>query len=292
MMNSGRRFAIVFLMAALFMGFSGWPRSGQTQEKDFEDFDAKNFSRPTDVNNIWLPLKPGTRLLFVGTTIEDGEALPHRVQFTVTDLTKVINGVRAVVCWDQDFSEDELVETEIIFFAQDDDGNVWHLGEYPEEYEDGKFVDAPCWIAGVGDGKAGIMMQADPKLGMPSYSEGWSPSVEWTDRGIVDQMGLKIKVPAGSYEDVLVIAEYSKTEPNAFQLKYYARGVGNIRVGWRGEDATKEDLELVKIEQLAPKALSEARDEALKLEKRAYKISKEVYAHTSSMEHKPAVKSP
>jgi hypothetical protein len=25
---------------------------------------------------------------------------------------------------------------------------VWHLGEYPEEYENGKFVKAPAWLAG------------------------------------------------------------------------------------------------------------------------------------------------
>ena len=32
----------------------------------------------------------------------------------------------------------------------------------------------------------------------------------------------------------------SETEPDAFQVKYYAPDVGNIKVSWRGEDATEK----------------------------------------------------
>jgi hypothetical protein len=132
------------------------------------------------------------------------------------------------------------------------------------------------------------MMKAKPQLGTPSYSQGWAPAVDWTDRGQTYQMGQKIFVPAGSYEDVLVIDETARSEPDAHQLKYYARGVGNIKVGWMGEgEKTKETLELVKVVQLDPKALAEARAAALKLEKNAYKNSKNVYAHTPPAEHTP-----
>jgi hypothetical protein len=239
----------------------------KTPEKVWEDFDPNNFDHSTNIDNEWFPLKPGTRLTWEGTTIEDdGTAVPHRVVFTVTDLTKVIAGVRTVVCWDQDYSDGELVETELVFFAQDNDGTVWHLGQYPEEYEDGEFVAAPCWLHDFEDAKAGIMMKAKPQLGTPSYSQGWAPAVDWTDRGQTYQMGQKIFVPAGSYEDVLVIDETARSEPDAHQLKYYARGVGNIKVGWMGEgEKTKETLELVKVVQLDPKALAEARAAALKL---------------------------
>lgn len=259
-------------------------QESNTSKKDYEDFDNTNFDNPTNIDNQWLPLTPGMRWVYEGTTVEDEESTPHRVVFTVTDLTKVIDGVRTVVCWDQDYSDGELVETEIVFFAQDNDGTVWHLGQYPEEYEEGEFVAAPTWIHGIGDGKAGIMMKASPTPGTRSYSQGWAPSVDWTDRGIVDQMGLETTVPAGSYKDVLVIAETSKEEPNAYQLKYYARGVGNVRVGWRGEDATQETLELVEFGELSPDELAEARNNALKLEKRAYKISEDVYSQTQPAE--------
>ena len=263
-------------------------RDGKRPAKEFEDFDPKTFDRSTLINNKWFPLKPGTRFVYEGFTNEEGKSIPHRVVSTVTDLTKVIGGVRTVVCWDQDYSAGKLEEMEIVFFAQDNDGNVWHLGEYPEVYEDGKLVAVPVWIHGIQDGRAGIMMKAEPRLGMPSYSEGWAPTVPWTDRGVVYQMGQKTCVPVDCYEDLLVIAETSREEPDAHQLKYYARGVGYVRVGWRGEgEKTKETLELVKIEQLGPEALAEARAEVVKLEKRAYEIGKKVYARTSPAEHTP-----
>jgi len=258
-------------------------KDGERPPKPFEDFNPKNFDRPTIIDNEWMPMKPGTRFTYKGTTIEDdGTAVPHRVVITVTDLTKVIAGIRTVVSWDQDYSGGELVEAELAFFAQDNDGNVWRMGEYPEEYEDGKFVAAPAWIHGFEDARAGIGMKAKPQPGTPSYSQGWGPAVKWTDRGQVDQVGQKTCVPVKCYEDVLVIAETSQAEPDAQQLKYWARGVGNVRVGWRGQgEKTKETLELVKVEQLGPAALAKARAEALKLEKSAYKVSKNVYAQTA-----------
>ena len=253
-------------------------------EKEWEDFDPANFSDPTNIDNPWFPLKPGMRYTYEGETEEAGVTVPHRVVTIVTDLTKEIGGVKTVVIWDQDFSEGELVETELAFFAQDDDGNVWRLGEYPEVYELGELVENPTWIHGLKGAQAGIIMTADPQMGTPSYSQGWAPAVDFTDRGQVDQMGQKVCVPLDCYEDVLVIAETSKGEPEAFQLKYYAQNVGNVSVGWRGADATKEKLELVEAVELSSTELAEAHAQALELEERAYKNSKEVYALTSPSE--------
>ena len=231
-----------------------------------------------------FPLKPGMQFVYEGYTDEEGQAAHHRLVFTVTDLTKVIEGVRTVVAWIVDYRNDQLVEKEISFYAQDNDSTVWYLGEYPEAYEDGKFVEAPTWIHGLEGARAGITMKAKPQLGMPSYSAGWVPGVNFTDRARVDQMGQKVSVPFGNYQDVLVIAEGSQKEPNAFQLKTYARSVGKVRVGWRGADATHETLELVDLVQLSPEALAQVRVAALELEKHAYEISKDVYGRTPPAE--------
>jgi hypothetical protein len=258
--------------------------------KQFEDFDPRNFDHPTRIDNEWLPLKPGTRFVYEGTTVEDdGTTVPHRVVINVTDLTKAIGGVRTVVSWDLDYSAGKLVEAELAFFAQDKDGTVWRMGEYPEEYEDGKFVAAAAWIHGLEGAVAGIEMMAKPRPGTRSYSQGWAPAVDFTDRGQVDQIGQKTAVRMGSYDDVVVVAEVSKVEQDAQQLKYYARGVGNVRVGWRGKgEKTRESLELVKVEPLGPEALADVRAKALELEKSAYKRSKSVYAHTPPAEGRAA----
>jgi len=101
-------------------------------------------------------------------------------------------------------------------------------------------------------------------------------------------VGQETCVPVDCYKDVLVIAESSLDETDAFQLKYYAPGVGNIRVGWRGADAVQEELELVEFIELRPEDLVKIRSQALELEKHAYERSKDVYAHTQPAEFSPA----
>jgi hypothetical protein len=286
----------LFVVVVLAIAGPGAGRRGVTEgqgaptpEPRFEDLDVKKFARPTQIDNPWLPLKPATRLTYEGTTIEDdGTAVPHRVVITVTDLVKRIAGIPSVVSWDLDYSDGELVEAELAFFAQDDHGNVWRMGEYPEEYEEGKFVAAPAWVHGIEQAKAGIEMMAKPAPGTRSYSQGWAPAVDFTDRGQVAETGQKTKTRSGAYEDVLVIAEVSGAEPHAQQLKYFARDVGNVRIGWRGKgEKTKETLELVKLETLAPAALAEVRAKALELEKSAYARSKNMYGRTPPCERMP-----
>lgn len=253
------------------------------EEKKWEDFDAAKFSHPTRVDHKWYPLTPGTRLVWDGTTVdEEGDEEGHSVVFVVTDLTKQIGGIDAVVIWDRDFVEGELEETEIAFFAQDDDRNVWLMGEYPEEYEDGEIKETPAWIHGVGQARAGILVPGNPKVGGAVFSQGWDPGVGFTDRGRVDQMGVKTEVDAGSYEDVMVIDEWNLDEPDAHALKYYGPGVGVVRIGSRGT-GDQEYLELIRHEKLSAEELAKARHEALKLDERARQYAKDVYAHTSPL---------
>jgi hypothetical protein len=280
MLNRTFFFGVILALVLVVLPIS----AGAQEDENFEDFDPANFSDSTMINNEWYPLTSGMKYVYEGETVEDGESIPHRVVTIVTDLTKEIDGVRTVVIWDQDFSDDELVETEIAFFAQDNDGNVWRLGEHPEEYEEGELVEAPTWIAGQEDAVAGIAMQADPQLDTPSYSQGWAPEVEFTDRGQVYAMDQEQCVPVDCYEGVLVIDEFNPEEPGAFQQKYYARGVGLIYVGWRGDDATQETLELVEAVELSDEELAEAREAAFALEESAYENSEGAYGSTPPLE--------
>lgn len=127
-------------------------------------------------------------------------------------------------------------------------------------------------------------MMAKPHLGRPNVYQGWGPEVEWSDYGQVVQMGQETCVPLDCYKDVLVNAEASLAEPGAFQLKYYAPGVGEVRVGWKGDDPTKEELQLVEYKQLSPEELAEIHTQALELEEHAYEVSKDAYGETPPME--------
>jgi len=109
-------------------------------------------------------LEPGTRYVWEGRAFEDeGELIERRVIFVVTDPTKTIGGVRAIVGWDRDFNDGVLGESELIFYAQDKVGDVWHLGEYVEHWDDGKELDGGrYWGVGFPEGaQPGIQMYAD-----------------------------------------------------------------------------------------------------------------------------------
>ena len=247
------------------------------------DFDPARFSDSTTITNAWLPLQPGRRWVTDGVTLEDGERIPHQITFTVTDLTKVISGVKTVVVWVEDINDGELVEREIAFYGQDDDGTVWYFGEHPEELEEGKVVDAPTWIAGLEDARPGIKMFVDPTTHTQTYFQGWAPEVEWSDFGRLDQAGLEDCVSFGCYTDVVRFAESSLGEEGIFQLKSYAKDIGEIRTGWRGEAESREELELKSTSIWSGSKLAGIRKMALELEEHAYQISPQVYGKTEPM---------
>ena len=251
------------------------------------DFDRNKFSKSTTIDNRWAPLKPGTQFVTEGAATVDGERIRRRVVFTVTDLTKVVDGVRSVVIWDRDYNNDVLVEAELAYFAQDDDGNVWQMGQYPEEYEEGKLVGHPAWIAGLEGAKPGILMRADPRLGTSDYSQGWAPEVEYADRAKVLKMDQKTCVTAGCYEDVLLTQEWDEADPAAQQLKYYAPDVGNVRIGWSGKDEEKETMVLTRLGHLDAGELAQAREAAVKLEQSAYRVLKDLFGKTQPAQHTP-----
>lgn len=252
---------------------------------EFREMDPANFGDSTTIDHKWLPMIPGTRWVHEGTALDDeGNTVARKIEFTVTDLTKEIGGVRTVVAWIVDYDDEEVVEKEIAFYAQDNDGNVWYLGEYPEEFEEGEYVRASPWIHGIEDAKAGIKMLAQPELEAPSYYQGWGPAVHWSDYSQIEQMGQETCVPVDCYTDVLVIAESSLGEENIYQLKYYAPDVGEVQVGWRGEDPSQEELKLVEFVTLSPQELAEVREMALELDSHGFEVSPDVYGQTSPIE--------
>ena len=268
-------------MVALLMVLSPQLGHSQAAEPVFADFNPDNFSNSTTVTNNLLPLTPGTFLANEGTAKDaDGDDEPLRIEFTTTGLTKMIGGINTVVVLIDDFADGELVETELAFFAQDNDGNVWYFGEYPEEYESGNFLGAKAWIHGINEAKAGLYMKASPAVGDASYYQGWGPAVEWDDFSRVVEIVEEVCVPVACYKDVVVMEEGNLSEKGAFQFKTYAPGIGDIRTGWKGEDANQEELHLVEFVNLDADALVEVNAKALELEKRAYEIS-DVYQQTA-----------
>ncbi len=249
------------------------------------DFPREAASDPTAIDNPYLPMRPGTYWRWDGVTVEDGEEIPHTVLTMITDMTKEIDGIPTVVGYDEDWADGELVEAEIFFALQDDDGNVWRFGEYPEEYENGEVVATPAWIAGAEDARAGIMMPAHPMRDEESYAQGWGPAVGWADRGWVIIDGDRDCVAAGCHEDVIVVEEWDIAEPLARQLKFHAPRVGVIRVDWSGSaDQSQESLELIEFRRLTDDEMAELRAKAIALEERAHQRLPDLFADSPLMQ--------
>src|SRR5437016_9068723 len=138
---------------------------------DLLKIDPRNFSRPTIIDNKYMPLKPGSQQVYEGWTMDEGKKIPHKVIQIVTDLVKEVNGIETVILWERDFTDNKLEESELVFRAQDDMGNVWHFGEVKENYdENGKLMGAKVWLDGFLGSKSGIIMPAKPAVGTPSFS--------------------------------------------------------------------------------------------------------------------------
>jgi hypothetical protein len=230
------------------------------------------FSQPVAVDNPMFPLAVGTQFNYQGKIVQDGESKPHTVTFTVTDVSKVVDGVQTVVAWDRDFLEGKLQEQELAFFAQDDQGNVWNFGEYPEEYENGKFTGAPStWIRGVDGAYGGIHMLSQPRTGM-KYREGLVPAIEFDDVSVVARTGQRTCLAGTCYKQVLVVDETSPNDPTSgHQIKYYSPPTGLIQVAARGGDS-REFLTLTSVRHLGQAEMVKIRTAVLAMDQRAYKI--------------------
>ena len=225
-------------------------------------FDPKNFSSsPTDVNQ-WVPMAPGIQAVTKGFVNVGDRRLPHVRVTTITDVTKIVNGVRAVLVLDQDFDGGQLSEQAIDYLAEDVGGNVWYVGSYTEVYEGGQFLNAAdAWLAGVNGADPGLYFPGDPKKGTPPFYQTRIPGGEVTTARVVN-VGERTCVPLKCFTDVVVVQEQGA------ENKYWAPGVGQILTEPLSGLA-QETEELVNIRELSHKALTEFNAEALKLDRGA-----------------------
>jgi hypothetical protein len=212
---------------------------------------------------------------------DDGTSHPHQIVTTVTDLTKVIDGIHTMVIYDVDLQDGVVQEAELFFLAQRDDGSQWTLGEYPELYDNGTLTGAPStWISGIAKARAGRAMLAHPEVGTPTYLQGIAPAVGFDDCATVVQTGQHVCVTLRCFNDVLVTDEFAPNDPQGgHQRKFYAPGVGTIKVG-APSGVDPETLQLTRAQELCPAQFAQVRAQVLAQDARGYSVSPDVYAKT------------
>jgi len=177
----------------------------------------------TNVNNPYFPLKPGTTHIYKGT--RDG--VPTETRYTVTNQTKTVMGVKTLVIKDVVTQNHSLVEKTSDWYAQDSKGNVWYFGENTAEYANGVVTNTDgTWEAGVDHALPGIVMEATSKVG-DHYRQEYRPGIA-EDTATVLQTNASIKVPAGTYNHVMVTRDINPLDPTKHEKKWFAPGVGFV----------------------------------------------------------------
>jgi len=236
-----------------------------TKNANYKKFDPKNFVDPLGGKNDWYPLAPGTQTLRDGSINRGSRKLTHKLRVTVTDVTKVVNGVTTVAVLDQDIDAGQVGEASLDFLAQDKYGNVWYLGSYTEIYQGGQFVNAvDAWLTPKRGSKPGVWMMADPQEGM-KYVEAHNSRE--TIRAEVTKVDDRKCVPFKCFKALQVLED-------GHEYKYFGPGVGHIATEPNYSGGEQEKEVLTNVVKLTPKGLAEMSAEALRLDKHARKESK------------------
>ena len=173
------------------------------------------------VTNPYLAFAPGKKFHYRSETPDGVET--NTVE--VTNQTKTILGISVTVVHDSVYLNGSLTEDTFDWYAQDTAGNVWYLGEDSKQIQNGTVVGTEgSWEAGVNGAQAGIIMLAQPKVGM-QYQQEFSAGVA-EDMAKVSNLSAAVAVPYASCTDCLKTDEWTALEPGVHEAKYYKPGVG------------------------------------------------------------------
>jgi hypothetical protein len=178
----------------------------------------------TQVTNPFWPMKVGDHWVYRETNAE-GEV--QRNDVVVTDKKKTVIGIDVLVVHDTVKLGGELTEDTYDWYAQDSKGNLWYFGEDTTEYENGKpKTKEGSWEAGVDGALAGIIMPADPRVGLTYREEYYKGHAE--DGAQIISVDALAKVPYGRFDHGVQTRNFSGIEPDVIEEKIYAKGVGVV----------------------------------------------------------------
>lgn len=227
---------VVFGMLPAGIAAAGMCPIPLPQGSDPVELDPENFV--SEIDNPYWPMAVGTKWTYRES---DTKGNAQKVKVTVTNRTKDILGIEATVVHDVVSEHGELIENTFDWYAQDECGNIWYMGENTKEYENGEVVSkAGSWEHGVDGAYAGVIMPADPQVGMTYRQEYYAGEAE--DAGEVLSTSEQAQVPYGHFNDVLLTKDYTPLEAKVLEYKLYAKGIGPVLVLGVSGGADREDL--------------------------------------------------
>lgn len=181
------------------------------------------FSHSRDITNLYLPLASLKQDILEnkGERVVRTAKPEIRKSFQIGGQT-----VEALTVEDREYdSTGNLTEVTLDYFAQDDAGNVYYLGEDVNTYKAGKVSGhSGAWLLGKETKVPGVLLPAHPKVGDKFQSEH-VPGITIEEDEVVS-VSETMTVPAGTFHDCIKVKEHASD--GATEFKLYATGVGVI----------------------------------------------------------------
>jgi hypothetical protein len=226
------RALVVVVLAASTVVLGGGRPAAPDRETGPAGLDPAQFT--TRIDNPFWPMTPGDRWVYVETDA-DGDQL--RVEVTVTARTKTILGIQARVVRDVVTKDGRVQEANDDWYAQDRQGNLWHLGEAKhlgggEKLAGGEQLAASdLWQVGA---QPRVVVPADPDPGTIYRQPRAATQVLSADT--------RAKVPYASFDHLVITRESTPLEPTQVEHEFYARGVGPVLAVTVSGDSSREEL--------------------------------------------------
>lgn len=207
-------------------------------DPSFEPEDFETSLAALSIPNPYFPLQVGNQWVY------DGD---EEIEINVLDATKLIDDITCFVVRDVVTDEGDLVEDTYDWLAVSRiDGAVWYCGEEAKDYEyfEGDLPRVPELVSIDGSFKverdndrAGIFFPGYPSVGdvyRQEFSLGNAEDVgeivaidyQWGDDADLDELVPQDLAEYLCHHDCVVVAEYTPIEPDVFELKYFAPGIG------------------------------------------------------------------
>ena len=209
------------LAAAAILAFSAGNAQGMGTSSSWqEEFGISKCNLLTTGRNPYFVLEPGFQLVLEGDDT--------RLQITVLEETKTVDGVITRVVEEREWKDGKLYEVSKNYFAMcEQTKDVFYFGEDVDYYENDKVVKHDgSWLAGTKGSRAGLIMPGTPKVKMKYYQE-IAPDVAM-DRAEIVSLDETCKTPAGTFSNCMKVKESTPLEAGE-EYKFYAPGIGLVQ---------------------------------------------------------------
>ena len=203
------------------------------------EFEAGNFPAPTSLTNDFWGLRLGgpTSAVFFSES-DDGCEVSQSVVESTTGMGFFDDpyDIDAVVIRDREWVDEDctgeyvLAEDTFDWYAQDEDGNVWYMGEDTTAWDDEEncLTTEGSWKAGDDEAVPGVIMLGEPRPGVSYRQEYYEGEAE--DAARVLRLNATVSIEDGEFTGCLMTKEYTPLAPGEVEHKFYCRlsqgGVG------------------------------------------------------------------